>query len=134
MIDIDNFKQCNDNYGHLVGDKVLKRIAEILSIKTRKVDILARYGGEEFVIIAPYTDKKGASALAARLVSLVYKENFKVDEFNTIKVTISIGVATYKEDADSWEELIQKADDALYQAKKMGKNRVCIFGINRNKI
>ncbi|OQX80597.1 MAG: hypothetical protein B6D56_04530 [Candidatus Omnitrophica bacterium 4484_70.1] len=130
MIDLDDFKKYNDSYGHQTGDKILKGVADILSHKIRRgVDVLARYGGEEFAIITPHTDKKGASVLAARLVDLVAKEKFIFDESTVIKVTVSIGVATYGDDAVTIDELVRKADEALYQAKRTGKNRVCIFGM-----
>lgn len=130
MIDIDNFKLCNDTYGHLAGDKVLKDVAGILLQKTRGTDFVARYGGEEFSVIAPQTDKIGASVLGARLAAAVCKENFNLDNAAVTKVTISVGIATFGEDVAAKKELIQCADKALYEAKRLGKNRVCLFGIH----
>jgi len=130
MIDIDDFKQYNDKYGHLKGDKILKDIADIFRHKVRRTDIVARYGGEEFAIITPHTGKEGASVLAARLVNLVANKDFVLDDSLAVKITVSVGVATYKDDATTKDELIQKADEALYQAKRMGKNRVCLFGVS----
>lgn len=129
MIDIDDFKKYNDTYGHLAGDKVLKDIANILFYRSRHIDFAARYGGEEFVIIAPHTDKMGASILAARMVDFVSKKDFTLDVSTITKATISIGLATFPDDATTKEELIRVADKALYQAKKLGKNRVCLFGV-----
>jgi two-component system cell cycle response regulator len=129
MIDIDDFKKYNDTYGHLAGDRVLKGIASILFHRTRSTDFVARFGGEEFVLIAPHTDKKGASVLAARIADLVAKENFVLTDSTVTNVTVSIGVATFGDDATTKEELIQSADKALYQAKRLGKNRVCLFGV-----
>lgn len=128
MIDIDNFKECNDIYGHLAGDKILKYIANILCFKTRKTDFVSRYGGEEFTVVAPHTDKKSASVIAARLVDFISKEDYILAEGAKARVTVSIGVATFPDDAILRDELIIIADKALYQAKKMGKNRVCLFG------
>jgi len=129
MIDIDDFKKYNDTYGHLAGDKVLKRIAHIIFYKTLTTDFAARFGGEEFALIVPQTDKKGASVIAARLLDLISNEDFILDDSTKTKVTVSIGVATFGDDATAKEGLIQAADKALYQAKKLGKNRVCLFGV-----
>lgn len=128
IIDIDDFKKYNDTYGHLAGDKVLKEIANILFYGSRKTDFASRYGGEEFAIIAPHTDKEGASVLAARMMDLVSKKDFILDDSTITKVTISIGVATFADDASTKGGLVETADKALYQAKKLGKNRVCLFG------
>ena len=128
MVDIDDFKKYNDSYGHLAGDQILKKIANILSRIARKTDFVARYGGEEFGVIAPHTDKKSASILAARFVDAVSQEDFILDGGAKAKVTISIGVATFPDDATTRKEMIQTADKALYQAKKLGKNRSCLFG------
>ncbi|MFH1777745.1 MAG: diguanylate cyclase [Candidatus Omnitrophota bacterium] len=128
MLDIDNFKNYNDAYGHPAGDEVLKKIGKLFIESTRKIDFVARYGGEEFAIILPETPKKGASVLASRLISL-FSNMIIPDEKNLFDahITISIGLATYPNDAQTKAELIVKADQALYQAKKMGKNRVCLF-------
>ena len=129
MIDIDNLKRYNDTYGHLAGDKVIKDIAHILFYKTRKTDFVARYGGEEFAVIAPHTDKTGASIIAARMVDFISGIDFILDDTNITRVTISMGVAAFPDDANTKEGLIQTADKALYQAKNLGKNRVCLFGV-----
>ena len=128
MIDIDDFKKINDTYGHPAGDKILKGIADLIACRIRSTDFVARYGGEEFSVISPHTDKRGASVLAARLVDLVNRAEFIVEDSKMVKAYISIGVATFREDATTRSELIQRADKALYQAKSLGKNRVCLFG------
>ncbi len=128
MLDIDDFKECNDSYGHPAGDEVLKSIGKILLTRSRSTDFVARYGGEEFAIIAPHTDKKNASVLAIRLLNAIATENFAFSDTVQIKVNVSIGLATFNEDADTKEDLLQNADKALYQAKKLGKKRVCLFG------
>lgn len=130
MIDLDDFKKLNDTYGHPAGDGVLTGVAQILMKRIRTTDFVARYGGEEFTVITPHTEKKNATVLASRLVDVVARQEFKVKE-ELVKATISVGVATFNEDASSKDELVQKADDALYQAKRLGKNRVCLFGTGR---
>jgi diguanylate cyclase (GGDEF)-like protein len=123
MIDLDHFKQCNDTYGHLVGDIVLKEIAKIMKEHIRQVDLLGRYGGEEFVIALPDTDKNSAAHVSDRIRQSVEKHKFRAYD-ETITMTISIGVATYPEDGDDVAVLIDRADQALYKAKAEGRNRV----------
>ncbi|MDP3786214.1 MAG: GGDEF domain-containing protein [Candidatus Omnitrophota bacterium] len=123
MIDLDHFKQCNDTYGHLVGDIVLRDIAKIMKEHIRQVDLLGRYGGEEFVIALPDTDKNSAASVAGRIRQSVERYKFKAYD-ETITMTISVGVATYPEDGDDVGALIDRADQALYKAKAEGRNRV----------
>ncbi|MFH1782731.1 MAG: sensor domain-containing diguanylate cyclase [Candidatus Omnitrophota bacterium] len=123
MIDIDNFKQYNDTYGHQAGDKILKDISNIFKDASRKIDDVARYGGEEFSVILPDTRKEEAKILAERLRKTIEKS----PSLQGIKV--SIGVSSFPDDAEVKEELILKADKALYKAKKSGKNKVCISNI-----
>lgn len=127
MIDVDNFKNYNDTHGHLKGDEALKNIAGIFHDKSRKCDPVARYGGEEFAIIMPNTMKENAKLFAERLRSEV--EKLYAEDTSIIpekRLTISAGVAVYPEDAKTKDELISKADTALYQAKHDGKNRIYI--------
>ena len=119
MIDIDYFKDVNDTHGHQVGDKVLIEFAEILKKNTRKTDIVGRWGGEEFMIISPETDLKEMLALSEILRQKIDKNLF----FTVKHKTASFGVSTYKKD-ESAEELINRADEALYIAKDNGRNRV----------
>ncbi|HDP35248.1 MAG TPA: sensor domain-containing diguanylate cyclase [Candidatus Hydrogenedentes bacterium] len=127
LFDIDDFKWINDTYGHLVGDVVLKEIAERMVACTRRVDILARYGGEEFVILLPQTDRQGAAIEAERMRSVV--ENFSFSQIaDDQRITISVGVACI--DLDTMKEsdnLLRAADVALYEAKKRGKNCVVVY-------
>lgn len=123
MVDLDHFKQCNDTYGHLVGDIVLKEIARIMKEHIRQVDLLGRYGGEEFVIALPDTDKSSAAHVADRIRQSVEKYRFKAYD-ETITMTISIGVATYPDDGSDVAVLIDRADQALYKAKAEGRNKV----------
>ncbi|RMH59465.1 MAG: diguanylate cyclase [Candidatus Hydrogenedentota bacterium] len=118
MMDIDNFKSINDRYGHPVGDEVLKKVAAAVKRAVRAVDILARYGGEEFAVILPETDLSEARMIAERVRAAVEKIDLG-EEYP--RVTVSIGVA-----AGAFHELVTRADQALYDAKRAGKNRVCV--------
>jgi two-component system, cell cycle response regulator len=122
MLDIDHFKRVNDGYGHLAGDVVLKLVASTVLKKIRREDILARYGGEEFGVVLPEIDLKGALSFAEKVRRLIEKTHFQFGEF-TIDVTMSAGVATL-EKQESAEQLILRADEHLYDAKKLGRNRV----------
>ncbi len=125
MIDVDNFKKINDNFGHPFGNYVLKEVANIIKKYTRNnVDIPIRYGGDEFLLILPQTDLKGAVTVAERIRKAIEEHKFE-EKGITTEVRISGGVAGMNpEDTFTKEELIKKADDALYRAKKAGKNRV----------
>lgn len=123
MADIDHFKQINDTYGHLTGDTVLKWIGKLLRKKLRQSDVVARYGGEEFAILLINTPKNPAMDIAEELRSVI--ETSSEQENNGIKVMTSFGVATYDEDATTFDGLIAKADEGLYLAKAQGRNRVC---------
>jgi diguanylate cyclase (GGDEF)-like protein len=123
VVDIDFFKDCNDKYGHLVGDVVLKRLADIIKENIREVDFAGRYGGEEFCVILPDTPKSGAVHVAERLRKAVESHVFKAYDEN-IKTTISIGVAVFPDDASDLNQLIDYADQAMYKAKAEGRNRV----------
>jgi diguanylate cyclase (GGDEF)-like protein len=116
--DVDHFKQYNDAFGHPAGDEVLKAISEIMREAARPVDCVARYGGEEFVVMMPDTGAADALELAEHIRARVAAK-----KFSGRKMTLSIGVATFPEDADSAEGLISIADEALYQAKREGRDR-----------
>lgn len=124
MIDIDDFKIINDTHGHITGDSVLIEIGRILKSQCRTHDLLARFGGEEFIMLLHQTDLEGAVLLARRLVKSVEKHKFTTEDQKPFRVTVSIGVATYPaEDTASMNDLVKKADEGLYQAKRKGKNR-----------
>lgn len=125
MIDIDRFKRFNDTYGHQVGDRVLADIACILKKSVRSGDLVARYGGEEFAIILHYVNHANALNVAQRLRHEVENLDFLIEE-KRVKVTISIGLAVWEVGTHK-EELINQADQALYRAKRKGRNRVCVF-------
>ncbi len=124
MIDIDHFKNINDSYGHQYGDFVLKNLAKIFKSLVRQEDIIARFGGEEFVIICPDESEKGAFTLAERIRNQVLSYTFASSGIST-HISISLGVASFtKKDIDSTiDDLIKKADEALYAAKDAGRNK-----------
>lgn len=123
IIDIDNFKQINDNYGHQVGDEVLKNVSNIIKKLTRGIDISCRYGGEEFAVILPGADYSVIRDVAERIRSSIANSQLFIDK-KVIKVTISAGVSCYPQDALTEEKLVKTADERLYFAKKDGKNQV----------
>lgn len=126
ILDVDNFKRYNDRYGHPRGDEVLRKCAAAIRDTVRGVDIAARYGGEEFAVILTETDKKGAMVVAENIRRAIEEQRFRDEEGDTThNVTVSIGVSSYPADTMEIKDLIKKADDALYTAKKEGKNRVC---------
>jgi len=124
MIDIDHFKNFNDNYGHLIGDRILYEVSRILSESLRVHDIVGRYGGEEFALLMPETGSKGALVVAERYRKRI--EDFVlIDDEKELRLTISLGVASYPDSRiNSIDDLIRLADNALFQAKNNGRNRV----------
>jgi diguanylate cyclase (GGDEF)-like protein len=128
MIDIDFFKQLNDTYGHHVGDQVLRDVSSILMKDMREVDTVARYGGEEFVIILPETSGPGARLVAERLRRAVEQAKFFAGSPDAVeRLTISIGIAIYGQDAQFKRDLIEYADAALYASKAAGRNRLTLY-------
>jgi diguanylate cyclase (GGDEF)-like protein len=124
MIDLDHFKEFNDRYGHPAGDQLLIYVARKLKDTVRDTDLVARYGGEEFVIIFPETGSGPAFKVCERVRMAVENAHITLKKYGRVGITISIGLATYPQSAQSAQELIQKADLALYRAKKLGRNRV----------
>jgi two-component system cell cycle response regulator len=124
IADIDHFKQVNDTYGHDAGDLVLKEFAERFRRYTRGVDLACRLGGEEFLIIMPDTDKTLAWQVGERVRECVAVEPFKIGQNQEIWVTASVGLATWEGEADTAEALFKRADNALYVAKRQGRNQV----------
>lgn len=119
MADVDHFKQYNDSFGHPAGDEVLKKVARLLQSSVRELDCVARYGGEEFCIMLPETGAEGAVILAERIC-----ERVAAAEFPGQKITLSLGVASLPANGDTPDAVISAADEALYQAKHEGRNRV----------
>lgn len=132
IVDIDHFKVVNDTYGHHTGDIVLRALAAQMRQLVRGIDYAARYGGEEFTIILPEMSATNALAAAERLRKSIANQSIVLDERQVVNVTVSIGVATFPEDADSKNKLIATADRALYAAKSAGRNRVLRAGEMRN--
>ena len=129
MLDIDNFKLYNDTHGHLAGNQALKQLAWIFKKSVRSCDMVARYGGEEFAIIAPQTDLEGGKILATRLNRLVRETIFDMgDTLPQGRLTVSIGVSSFPDQAADERSLIERSDQALYQAKAQGRDRVCLYG------
>lgn len=126
MIDIDRFKLINDRLGHPAGDRALSVVAAILRDNVRGEDTVARYGGEEFAVLAPFSDASGARVLAERLRVLVENNDWSKGE-GRLPLTISVGTATFPNDAEASLDLIHKSDIALYRAKHAGRNRVVSY-------
>jgi diguanylate cyclase (GGDEF)-like protein/PAS domain S-box-containing protein len=126
MLDIDHFKQVNDSYGHAVGDQVLRVIAVECCSRMREADLLARYGGEEFVILMPVTDRQSALAGSERLRHHIARLSIQSDS-EPLTITISIGVATLDDTCKDVETLVNRADHALYTAKRAGRNQVKVY-------
>lgn len=126
IMDIDNLKKINDSYGHLAGDTVLKDIAKLIKETAREADIVVRYGGDEFVVIMPETDQKQAFKSAVRILDKVREHRFGVDQ-GRLRVTLSAGVADYPGGDMTESDLLKMADEALYQAKAEGRDRVCLY-------
>lgn len=126
FLDIDDFKEINDNLGHIAGDKALKKVAEIIDRTKRESDIAARYGGEEFVLLMPHTDSGNAYSLAERIRTELEKTAF---EYNgqTFSLTVSGGLASFPGNSTDPENLLHMADSAVYLAKGSGKNIICQF-------
>ena len=125
LIDIDHFKKVNDTCGHKRGDRVLKKIADIIRLGLREFDIAARYGGEEFVLLLPDTTLKESIAIAERTRKNIWGYNFSKENI-PFSITISIGVTAYHPgDRKDQDQLFEEVDRFLYRAKKRGRNRVC---------
>ena len=133
MIDVDDFKAFNDTRGHLAGNMALRRLASVLRKSVREVDVAARYGGEEFAILLPSTSKLAALKLAEKLRSVIERAGIGRSPASAKALSVSIGVASVPGDATSAEELVERADSALYIAKSMGKNCVKPFSDERRE-
>ncbi|MDZ7344194.1 MAG: sensor domain-containing diguanylate cyclase [candidate division KSB1 bacterium] len=128
MLDIDHFKIFNDTHGHLAGDAVLKQVAKILEQSIRRADILARYGGEEFVVVLPEINKEQGRKVAEKLRRAIERNDFPNAGTQPLgRITISLGVASFPEDARDAEELVDRADQGLYLAKARGRNQVGVY-------
>lgn len=125
MFDIDHFKNLNDTYGHLAGDHVLRKMAQAISQRIRREELFARYGGEEFALVLPETDIERARVVGEEIRENVEEQVFVFDE-EEIRTTLSLGIASTQGEVGTME-LVKRADEALYQAKRAGRNRVIAF-------
>ena len=126
-MDVDFFKKVNDTYGHDAGDEVLVETARRLRRGVRGIDILARFGGEEFVVVMPDTDRFSASRVAERLRAAIETTPYSIHKgAREISVTASFGVSCLENRLETADELAKRADEALYEAKKTGRNRVVL--------
>ncbi len=124
FIDVDHFKSVNDNYGHVVGSKLLQDIGEVLSLILRASDHIYRYGGDEFVVIMPTVDIKTVHDIASRVLAKIKHKSFQIDNGETYKLSVSIGIAEYPTDAKSAIEIIRFADEMMYMSKRSGRGKV----------
>ncbi len=134
MLDLDEFKQVNDEHGHGVGDGVLRRVGRLMRQTVREADVACRYGGDEFAVIAPETDRLGAWALGERIrrsVALGFEG--RPTAGRAIRLTVSGGVATYPEDGADAAALVARADETLYGAKRAGRDRVLLHPSERRR-
>lgn len=126
MIDLDHFKQVNDNYGHEAGNAALIQTAKLIKDSTRRLDIQCRYGGEEFAVILPSTERAVAISVAERLRNMIADTPIMLDEKKSLTVTASMGLAVYQAGGlANVNQLIREADKYLYQAKESGRNQLC---------
>ncbi|MBI9051159.1 MAG: diguanylate cyclase [Anaerolineaceae bacterium] len=126
IFDIDHFKEVNDNYGHTTGDKVLKSVVKRCQGIVRQMDVFGRYGGDEFVVILPETGLDQAESVAIRLKDSVYENQLTLNEC-PIKISISVGISTFMDKGETLTQLINNADNAMYDAKKSGRNRIILY-------
>ncbi len=134
MIDIDDFKSYNDRNGHPAGDQALKKLSRVMSRAVRGCDYIARYGGDEFVVVLPETEKSEAKLIGERLRALVEHTDFSPRSTRKQSgFTVSIGLATFPRDAQTSEDLVKRADEALYKAKSLSRNRLCAFDARRRE-
>jgi diguanylate cyclase (GGDEF)-like protein len=132
MIDIDDFKKCNDFFGHLVGDYVLREVAKTIRDNIRHIDLACRYGGEEFCLLLLDTTKEGAFFAAERIRKNLEKKKIKAYD-EELSITVSIGIASFPDDGKTELELIEKSDTALYIAKTKGKNQIYAYKTHTDK-
>ncbi len=126
MVDLDEFKDVNDAYGHPAGDVVLRGVADLLQRELRASDVAGRYGGDELIVVLPQNSARGAAALAQRWRKRVEETDFELTDGRRAKITLSIGIAQYRNEFVTPDDMIAAADAALYEAKQRGRNRVVV--------
>lgn len=137
LLDVDHFKAINDTYGHSVGDQVLQQMARQLQANLRETELLGRYGGEEFALLLPNTGSEAAAATAERLRQVIAQACFceqDHDHQQVLRCTISLGVATWQEGLTDYAGWFRAADNALYEAKRLGRNTTVVHGVIGKKI
>jgi diguanylate cyclase (GGDEF)-like protein len=132
MVDADNLKSVNDAYGHDAGDKLLKHLISKFIDELRQSDILARYGGDEFTVLLPETDLSGATEVAERMRKSVEDSRFRVRGNMDLTTTISHGIASHPEHGGNSDVIVEKADKALYRAKREGRNRIALYELEKD--
>lgn len=134
LADLDHFKMINDTYGHLVGDRVIRSFAKIISSSRRVGEEVGRFGGEEFLILLPDTHLLGAQQVAAKIIEEVQEIELKLDEEDSLKFKVSMGLASYPKDGLSIPEVLHKADRALYMAKSQGRDQFVVWNKNNSNL
>jgi diguanylate cyclase (GGDEF)-like protein len=132
FLDLDDFKQVNDSFGHMAGDEVLKGVSQLIMTEKRSEDVAARYGGEEIAILLPETGKAEAWLLGERIRKKLEEATITFDG-QTIQMTLSGGLASFPIDADNGEELLKHADEAMYRAKSFGKNNISLYSMDKRR-
>lgn len=128
FVDIDHFKDVNDNHGHLVGTKILKEMSDLFRSKMRETDFIYRYGGDEFVLLVPDCNAVMGQMIGERILRSIKNHTFDIPEAGKINITVSIGVACFPKDAKDWRGILNMADQMMYNAKDQGRSRVCLAG------
>lgn len=128
FIDLDRFKRINDQYGHLIGSKLLGQVGQMLRDNLRLVDAAFRYGGDEFAILLPQTSKDAALLVATRLMALFHVNHWLAGVTPEVSLQASVGIAAYPVDADTPQTIVQRADEMMYQVKQAGRNNIAITG------
>lgn len=126
LLDVDDFKSINDTLGHAVGDEVIKQLGAVLKKHSRKLDVPCRWGGEEFCLLIPETSTDGALTLCERLLKDIRSLHVNIPELKGRMVTVSVGLAGYHPGDAAVDKFVQRADEAMYEAKHSGKNKVCL--------